>query len=97
MAQVIWTPRAIDDFENLLTYIAKDAPAAAHRFAQKLIQRVELLADHPLMGSYVAEDFSRTYREVRQGNYRVLYRSDADTVYIVAVHHAARLLDAHDM
>jgi plasmid stabilization system protein ParE len=57
---------------------------------------VELLADHPLLGSYVREDSSRTYREVRQGNYRVLYRSDADVVYIVVVHHAAPLLDTDD-
>jgi toxin ParE1/3/4 len=97
MAQVIWTPKALDDFESLLAYIANDAPVAARRFAQKLIQRVELLASHPLLGSFVAEDSSRTYREVRQGNYRVLYRTDADTVYVVAVHHAARLLDTDDI
>jgi addiction module RelE/StbE family toxin len=97
MAQVIWTPKALDDFESLLSYIAQDAPAAAYRFAQKVVRRVELLADHPLMGSYVAEDSTRTYREIRQGNYRILYRSDADRVYIVAFHHAARLLDTDDL
>ncbi len=93
MAQVIWTPKALDDLESLLDYISQDAPAAARRFAQKLVSRVELLVDHPLLGGYVAEDSSHTYREIRQGNYRVLYRSDAQAVYIVAIHHAARLLD----
>jgi toxin ParE1/3/4 len=97
MAQVIWTPKALGDLESLLNYIGEDAPAAARRFAQKLIARVEVLADHPLLGSYVAEDSSRTYREVRQGNYRILYRSDANSVYIVAIHHAARLLDADNL
>ena len=97
MAQVIWTPKALDDLESLLDYIAKDAPATARRFAQKLIARVELLASHPFLGGYVAEDSSRTYREIRQGNYRVLYRSDAQAVYIVAIHHAARLLDTDDL
>lgn len=62
-----------------------------------MIARVEVLAGHPLLGSYVPEDSSHTYREVRQGSYRVLYRSDATTVYIVAIHHAARLLDADDL
>jgi addiction module RelE/StbE family toxin len=97
MAEVIWTPKALDDLESLLDYIAKDAPATARRFAQKLIARVDVLADHPLLGGYVAEDSSRTYREVRQGNYRMIYRSDASAVYIVAIHHAARLLNADDL
>jgi plasmid stabilization system protein ParE len=44
---VIRAPKALDDLESLLDYIAQDAPAAARRFAQKLIARVELLADHP--------------------------------------------------
>lgn len=96
MAQVIWTPKALDDLESLLKYIA-DAPAAARRFAQKVVTRVELLADHPLLGSFVAEDATRTYREIRQGSYRIVYRSDAHTVYIVAIHHAVRLLDAGDL
>lgn len=97
MAQVIWTPKALDDFEDLLDYIAKDAPAAARRFAQKLVSRVELLSDHPLLGGCVAEDSTRTYREIRQGNYRILYRSDANAVYIVAIHHAAHLLDTEGL
>jgi plasmid stabilization system protein ParE len=80
-----------------LDYISKDAPAAARRFAQKLIGRVELLASHPLLGSWIAEDPTRTYREIRQGNYRILYRHDPHVVFIVAVHHAARLLDSDNL
>ena len=97
MARIVWAPKALDDLEGLLAYIARDAPVAARRFAQKIISRVELLTNHPLLGSYVAEDESRRYREIRQGNYRIIYRTDAKTVYVVAVHHAARLLDADDL
>jgi len=97
MARVIWAPKALDDLKDLLAYIANDAPVAARRFGEKVIARVEGLARHPLIGSYVLEDDTRTYREVRQGNYRILYRVDGETVYIVAIHHAARLLDAGDL
>ncbi len=97
MARIIWAPKALDDLERLLAYIARDAPVAARRFMQKIIARVELLRDHPFSGSCVAEDESRRYREVRQGNYRILYRTDGKSVYVVAVHHAARLLDADDL
>ena len=97
MARIVWAPKAMDDLEGLLAYIARDAPFTARRFAQKVIARVDLLATHPLLGSYVAEDEGRRYREVRQGNYRILYRTDGETVCIVAVHHAAGLLDTGDL
>jgi len=97
MAKIVWTPKALDDLESLLDYISKDAPAAAHRFATKMIARVESLAGHPLLGGFVAEDPDHTYREIRQGNYRVIYRTDGRMVYIVAVHHAARLLNSDDL
>jgi len=93
MARLIWTENAIDDFERLIEYIAQDAPLAARRFAQKMISRIELLQQHPNLGGYVAEDDTRTYREVLQGNYRVIYRSEKNDVYLVAIHHSARLLD----
>ena len=49
----------------------------------------------PNSGGYVEEDDSRRYRQVLQGNYRVIYRFDAasDTAFVVTVIHAARLLD----
>jgi len=97
MARIIWAPRALDDLEAVLAYIATDAPAAAARFAEKLMARVDLLAQHPFLGGYIWEDESHTYREVIQGNYRVIYRIEGQIVYIVAVHHAARLLDTDDL
>ncbi len=96
MARVVWTEKALDDFENLLDYIGKDAPMAACRFAQQMIGRVELLQDHPLLGSEVPEDDTHTYREVLQGGFRIIYRVEEDTIYLVTIHHAARLLDCDD-
>jgi toxin ParE1/3/4 len=72
MARIVWTPKALDDLESLIEYIAKDSPVAAKRFAQKILQRIDLLAKQSFLGSYIAEDDSRTYRQIIQGNYRVL-------------------------
>lgn len=47
----------------------------------------------PHSGGYIAEDSRKIYREIIQGNYRVIYRVSGDDVLIVAVYHAARLLD----
>ncbi|MBI3463582.1 MAG: type II toxin-antitoxin system RelE/ParE family toxin [Planctomycetes bacterium] len=93
MAQLVWAPKALDDLEALIQYIARNAPMAARRFAQKLVARVESLSTYPFQGGYVSEDDSQTYRELIQGNYRVIYRVEGQRVIVVAVHHAARLLD----
>lgn len=97
MARLIWTARALDDLERLIEYIEKDAPMTACRFAQRVIDRVELLQSNPQAGSWTLEDETRTYREILQGSYRIIYRVEDDTVYLVAVHHAARLLDVDEL
>jgi toxin ParE1/3/4 len=97
MAQVIWSPDALADLESLLNYIAEDAPLTAERFAAKVVQRVDQLILHPLSGGYISEDATKTYRELFQGNYRIIYRVDGQTVFIVAVRHASRLLDGDDL
>lgn len=87
----------MNDLESLLAYIATEAPITAQRFAQRLIHRVELLKNHPFLGSYIAEDDTRTYRQIIQGNYRVIYRTDDETIFVIAVHHAARLLESDNL
>jgi addiction module RelE/StbE family toxin len=93
MARIIWAPSALKDLEVILEYIAKDAPLTARRFGQKLLARADQLKTHPLLGGHVVEDATRTYRELLRGNYRIIYRFEGDAVYVVAIHHAARLLD----
>lgn len=92
MARVIWAPRALDDLEALLDYIGRDAPASARRFGEKILARVESLAEFPLSGSFVPEDEIQTYREVFQGNYRIIFRTEKNLVFVVTIHHGARLL-----
>ena len=97
MAHVIWAPKALADLEALLDYIAKDAPAAAGRFGEKLLLRVESLAEFPESGSLVPEDDTQTYREVFQGNYRIIFRTENNVVFVVRIHHAGRLLDTNTL
>ena len=97
MARIIWTRQALDDLEQLLEFIAKQAPVAACRFAEKIIDRVEVLQKHSKLGGLIPEDERGVYRQIVQGNYRVIYRSGGDFVYLVAVHHAARLLSTEDL
>lgn len=93
MAQITWDPVALDHLEGIANWIAKDSQSAANRLVQRIFKRLERIEMFPLSGGFIAEDDRQIYREIIQGNYRVIYRVDGDRVLIVAVYHAARLLD----
>ena len=97
MARLIWTPRCLDDLERLLAFIERDAPVAARRFGQQIVDRVELLQPNPHLGGVLPEDDTSTYRQLLLGNYRIIYRVSSDVIYLVAVHHAARLLRVEEL
>lgn len=97
MAAIIWAPQAIADLERLLAYIAADSSASARRCAQQIVVRVDQLIEHPLSGAVIPEDDDGVYRQILQGNYRVIYRVEGAMVFIVAVHHAARLLRCDEL
>jgi plasmid stabilization system protein ParE len=45
----------------------------------------------------VPEDPEQPYREVLQGRYRLIYRTDGADVMFLTVYHGARLLSAEDL
>jgi addiction module RelE/StbE family toxin len=92
MARVVWSRAACADLKEIASRIRADSPAYAKSFALRLRQRTAQIETFPDSGRLVPEDPTQTYRELIVGNYRVVYRHDADTVTIVTVVHGARLL-----
>jgi toxin ParE1/3/4 len=45
-----WTPKARQDRQEQLEFVAEDQPAAAVRLAEEIIAQTRLLIDHPEMG-----------------------------------------------
>lgn len=97
MAQIIWSPRALTDLESILEHLAQYSPASVRRFGERLLSRVDRLTTHPLLHGYVLEDDTKTYREMIQGNYRVIYRVDSEVVFIVTLHYAPIPLRTNDL
>jgi toxin ParE1/3/4 len=95
MTQIVWTKKSLRDLEAIEGYVAQHNPVAAKRLVQKIIRRTDRLKLFPKSGGLVEEDELRRYRQVIQGNYRVVYRYDEtrNTAVVVTVIHAARLLD----
>ena len=97
MVHVVWAPSALSDLKEIVDFISRDTPTAALQLADRILARTEALSRFPGLGSYLPEDDAQTYRKLFEGNYRVIFRADAGVVYIVAVRHAARLLDPNQL
>ncbi|EMR02492.1 type II toxin-antitoxin system RelE/ParE family toxin [Cesiribacter andamanensis] len=93
MAKIKWSTIALDDLRTVYDYIAQDSPIYADRLLDKIIEKVDALEQHPLIGRKVPEFDDDTIRELLEGNYRIIYRVEADeTIGISRIHHSARLL-----
>ncbi|MBV1879557.1 MAG: type II toxin-antitoxin system RelE/ParE family toxin [Pseudomonadales bacterium] len=92
--QVIWSPEALDDVDEIAAYIHKDSPIYAHSVVEQIIKKSNKLNKLPLRGRVVPELQDENYREVFIYSYRMVYHinEDVSEVKIVAVIHGARLL-----
>jgi toxin ParE1/3/4 len=97
MAEIVWAPRALDDLDALINYISRDSSVRAKRFASRLIYRIGGLSSQSDSGALLPEDDRGIYREIYQGAYRVIYRHKNGCVWIVAIHHSAKLLTGDDL
>lgn len=88
--KVIFAPQAIRRLEEIVSCIAKDNPAAAHRLGMRLVDHVELLADFPEIGQVYRK--RSNVRRLWCQPYFIYYRvhHDKQTVEIMDYCHTAR-------
>ncbi len=88
-----WTNIALDDLRAIYDYVAQDSPKYADRLIDKIVEKVDVLKQHPRIGRKVPEFDNELIRELIEGSYRIIYRIDSEEeIGIARVHHAARLL-----
>jgi plasmid stabilization system protein ParE len=93
---VLWTDTAIEDLGAIVDHIAADAAAAALAVLDQLQARAATLATLAARGRIVPElrEIGIThYRELIERPWRLLYRMDAASVFVVAVLDSRRELD----
>jgi len=74
MAQVKWTPQALDDLEAICLFIARDAPPIASVFADRAFRATDRLAEYPRLGRRIVPELRvENIRELILGTYRVIY------------------------
>jgi len=93
MVEVVFTAQAIDDINNIATFISKDSEKYASIQVERFFEYAQLIENTPLIGRIVPELNNKEVREIISGNYRIIYllvnKSRAD---ILTIHHSYRLL-----
>ena len=92
-----WSEQAIADVEEIRRFIARDAPAFAELFVDRIFEAVERLADFPLSGREVPEFLRSDLREIILGSYRIIYQMREESISIATVFHTARLLSSEHL
>jgi len=86
--KVKWTSNAKEDLLNIVAYIKEDSPSIAREIYQKIKKKSNSSNFFPLRGRVVPElqkEGITMYRELMSSPWRIMYKVDSDTVYIMAI------------
>jgi toxin ParE1/3/4 len=89
-AQIKWLRTALKNFDDELSYIATDDPAAARLVARRILDTVALLAAQPAIGRPGRVSGTRELL-VPQTRYLIPYRVRHGVIEILRIFHASRL------
>ncbi|MBB4190809.1 plasmid stabilization system protein ParE [Rhizobium aethiopicum] len=89
MARYILSPHAEEDLRDIWRSIAPDNEPAADALLIRILEKVELAAEHPHMGSPRPE-LSPTARLLIEGRYIAIYESMPYGIFVAAVVYGAR-------
>ncbi|PIP35011.1 MAG: plasmid stabilization protein [Desulfobacterales bacterium CG07_land_8_20_14_0_80_52_14] len=89
---IVWSPLAVDRASEIAGYIAQDKPSAAVKWIQTIFSKVEQLKSSPEIGRIVPEIRNNQFRELIYGNYRIIYRIEAEQIAILTIRHGKQIL-----
>ena len=95
--RIIWSPLSLERVAEIADYIAWDNLTAAERWVDGIFKSVEPLDDLPKLGRIVPEIEKDDFREIIKGNYRIIYRVEAEQVSILTVRHGKQILPVEEI
>jgi toxin ParE1/3/4 len=94
MVEVIWTQNATEEIVNIAEYLEQYSKYYAETIVKKLYSKVNVLRQHPKIGRVIPEMQNEIYRELIEGNYRIMYEIlDEEIILIQRVIHSSRFFD----
>ncbi len=86
--KVEWTSNAKEDLLNIVDYIKQDSVNAARKVYAQIKEKAQSSNLFPLRGRVVPElqrQGITIYRELIENPWRIMYKVENDTVYIMAI------------
>lgn len=91
MVRINWTSTSVNDLREIYEYISKDSKKYARFQVVKIRARVKVLSKTPFVGRVVPELMDNQFRELIEGNYRIVYKIlNPERIDIITIHHSAR-------
>jgi len=86
---------AQSDLEHIFFYIAADSINNAKKFVLELEEKICSLGTFPEGFAYIPENifFGTSYRHINHQKYRVIYKIEKDSVFVLRVIHGSELLN----
>ncbi len=90
--EVLISPRAMRDIDEVAAYIELDSPANAQSWLRGVREAIASLADLPRRCPPARESHSEgpEFRQLVFGSYRILFTITGQTVFVVHVRHGHR-------
>lgn len=73
--RVVWSPEALEDIEQIATYIERDSFVYAQAVVSRVFELADSLAELPMSGRLVPELRVASIRERFVYSYRLLFKS----------------------
>ena len=91
MTSVRWTDQAVDDLRSIREFIERDSPRYGRLVAERIFESTARLEVFPRSGRVVPEVGRDDVREIIVGDYRVVYRIEADACVLFTVFRSSRV------
>ncbi len=95
--KIIWSPLAVEQVQDIATYIALDKPSVAIEWIEKIFNSVNQLIEFPDSGRIVPEIKRKEIRELVLKNHRVIYKVKSKEILILVVKNYHQKLKEDDV
>lgn len=90
--QIIWSPEALIQLDDLVRFISTDNPAAAEKMGNAIIEKIFLLRQFPRIGKKFLKMNRDDVREILVSPYRIIYQihESKKGISVSTIWHGAR-------
>ena len=94
MVRIRWLKSARFDLKEIYEFIALDSKRYARFQVEKIQRKTQILKQGNIIGKKVSEINDENFRELIEGDYRIIYRIiSKNEIHIILIHHGARALE----